>query len=273
MVLPYVRMRGRFVAFCHAAFLSFTHPCYSLTMITRKPKIRLFVQDRLSADAIVGLPADQSHYLKHVMRRKQGDQVALFNGQDGEWAAEIDGLGKGWASLALKEQLQPQSPEPDLWLCFAPIKRTRIDFLVEKATELGVSRLQPVVTRNTNSARVNLHRMTARVIEAAEQCERLSVPEIMDAKSLLEMLENWPDDRPLLFCDEREGAKGLVEVAASRNGEAYAFLIGPEGGFSEDERMILLEHSNTQSITLGPRILRAETAALAALGAWQALVG
>lgn len=241
-------------------------------MQASKPKIRLFVQDPLAEDAIVGLPADQSHYLKHVMRRKQGELIALFNGRDGEWAAQIDGLGKGWASLAIQEQLHQQTVEPDIWLCFAPIKRTRIDFLVEKATELGVSRLQPVTTQYTNSTRINLHRMTARCIEAAEQCERLSVPAVHEAVTLKQLLDSWPTDRLLLFCDEREGVKGLVDVAAQHRDAAVAFLIGPEGGFSNDERTMLLNHPNAHSITLGPRILRAETAAFAALGAWQALI-
>jgi 16S rRNA (uracil1498-N3)-methyltransferase len=241
-------------------------------MQTSKPKIRLFVQAPLAENAIVGLPADQAHYLKHVMRRKQGDLIALFNGEDGEWSAQIDGLGKGWASLAIQDQLCPQTPEPDIWLCFAPIKRTRIDFLVEKATELGVSRLQPVMTQFTNSTRINYHRMTARCIEAAEQCERLSVPAVQEAVTLRQLLDNWPDDRLLLFCDERQGAEGLIDVAAGNRGSPVAFLIGPEGGFGDDERTMLMNLPNSHSISLGPRILRAETAAFAALGAWQALI-
>ncbi len=238
-----------------------------------KPKIRLFVAEPLSEDRIVGLPADQSHYLRHVMRCKQGEEIVLFNGEDGEWRANIDGIGKGWTSLTLLEKIREQQQETDLWLCFAPIKRTRIDFLVEKATELGVSRLQPVLTQHTNSGRVNLHRMTARCIEAAEQSERLTVPQVIELVELAQLLKSWPEDRCLLFCDERQGAASLVDVAALAEDQKFALLIGPEGGFDDAERNMLLKHPKTISITLGPRILRSETAALAALGAWQALVG
>jgi len=243
-------------------------------MSLSKPKIRLFVTEPLGSNGIIGLPADQSHYLRHVMRVKTGEEIALFNGKDGEWRARVDGIGKGWASLELQDQIHAQRIESDLWLCFAPIKRTRIDFLIEKATELGVSRLQPVMTQFTNSTRVNLHRLKARSIEAAEQSERLSVPEICEAISLEGLLATWPGDRELLFCDERHGARGLVAVAADQSASdrsGYAILIGPEGGFDDGERQILLDHPATISVSLGPRILRAETAALAALSTWQAL--
>ena len=182
------------------------------------PKIRLHVADDLAAGRVVGLPADQAHYLRHVMRCRQGEAVALFNGRDGEWLARIDGLGKGWASLSLEAQRRPQAAAGDLWLCFAPIKRSRIDYLVEKATELGAARLLPVLTRRTDSRQVNLDRLAARAREAAEQCERLSVPSVAKPVALAALLDDWPPDRPLIFCDERAGAAPLRDPRRTRPG-------------------------------------------------------
>ena len=237
-----------------------------------KRKIRLYVVDDLAPERVLGLPADQAHYLRSVMRGRQGQQITLFNGRDGEWQARIEGLGKGWASLAVGERRREQAGEPDLWLCFAPIKRSRIDVIAEKATELGVSRLQPVFTRRTDAARINLKRLQARAIEAAEQCERLSVPELCEPLPLDRLLAAWPADRGLIYCDEREGAQSLPALARSQaEHRAWAILIGPEGGFEAAERAQILALPAAHSVTLGRRILRTETAALAALAAWQML--
>jgi 16S rRNA (uracil1498-N3)-methyltransferase len=223
-------------------------------------------------DGVVGLESSQAHYLRSVLRLGPGDEVALFNGRDGEWRARIDTIGKGWASLQLTEQSLPQPVEPDIWLLFAPIKRGRVDFLVQKATELGVSILLPTTTRRTVVERINLVRLGTTAAEAAEQCRRLSVPELRPVQSLEKVLASWPEERRLLFCDEA-GGPPAIEAMTGQEPAPWAILIGPEGGFDPDESQALRERPFVVPMSLGPRILRAETAAVAALSLWQAVLG
>jgi 16S rRNA (uracil1498-N3)-methyltransferase len=233
-------------------------------------KVRLFVAAGLAAGAEVPLNESQAHYLLHVMRAQEGDRVSLFNGSDGEWLAEIAKAGKRGVTLACLKQTEPQTEVPDIWLLFAPVKKTPADYLVQKATELGVARLQPVFTRRTIVTRVNEERLLANAIEAAEQSGRLSVPEIGAPMPLEKALTAWPKDRTLYFCDEGGDAQPLAEVA--KLGPA-AILTGPEGGFDPAERAMLRALPFVVPVTLGPRILRADTAALAALAIWQAVAG
>lgn len=245
---------------------------------TYQPKTRLYVDaGRLGPGASVALDAKQSHYLKAVLRLAEGDRLLIFNGRDGEWQARIDRLGKKDASLMLESQAAAQETVPDLWLCFAPIKRDRIDYLVEKATELGVARLQPVITQRTIVERVNLDRLRAHAIEAAEQCGRTHVPDLAEPLRLDQLLGAWPPERRLMFCDEmREGdhAFDSLRQADSRPAaKPWAILTGPEGGFALAERQAVKVHHAAVMVHLGPRILRADTAALAAIALWQAALG
>jgi len=234
---------------------------------------RLHVPDDLAPGALVGLDHGPAHYLRSVLRLAPGARLALFNGRDGAWSARIEGLGKGWASLVVEAQLQPQRPEPDLWLCFAPIKRARLDFLAEKASELGVSRILPVVTQHTVVTRVNVERLRANAREAAEQCERLSVPQVDEPVTLAALLESWPAGRRLFLCAEAGPALPLAEAVLAAPPGPAAFMTGPEGGFSPRELDALAKRPFVSPVGLGPRILRADTAAIAALAAWQALAG
>ncbi len=235
---------------------------------------RLYVDSDLGADQVVGLDAPRAHYLRSVLRLKPGALLALFNGRDGAWLARLEGLGKGWASLAVEALLSPQRAEPDIWLCFAPIKRARLDFLVEKAAELGVARLQPVMTERTVVERVNLNRLRANVREAAEQSERLTLPEVMEPVSLGRLLDGWSAERQLLLCAEAGEARPLSTVLlSSEEARPQALLTGPEGGFAPRELDALTRLHFVSPVGLGPRILRADTAALAALSCWQALRG
>lgn len=239
----------------------------------QKP-LRLFVEARLSAGAVVGLTREHAHYLQRVMRRAVGDQILLFNGHDGEWAARIEGLGRGWCSAALTRQTRPQTAEPDLWLVFAPIKRARVDFLAEKATELGVSALWPMMTRRTAVSRVNAERLRANATEAAEQSERLSVPEVFPAAALAEVVARWPKARRIILCDETGGGIAIAEAAAkAEKGAPHAIVTGPEGGFESRELDAICELPSVTRVSLGPRVLRADTAALAALACFQAGAG
>lgn len=233
-------------------------------------KTRLYVTGDLGADMAVALDEGPSHYLLHVLRARAGNRVLLFNGRDGEWLAEIGQASKRGVIATCLARTRPQGAGPDIWLAFAPIKKTPADYLVQKATELGASRLQPVFTRRTIVTRVNLERMAANAAEAAEQSERLTVPEIGDAVDLDMLLASWPAERPLYFCDEGGDARPLAEAA--REGPA-AILTGPEGGFDPVEREMLRALPFVVPVTLGPRILRADTAALAALSVWQSTAG
>jgi 16S rRNA (uracil1498-N3)-methyltransferase len=233
---------------------------------------RLFVTAPLTAGAAVQLDSDQVHYLRGVLRLGPGDGLALFDGCSGEWRAVIETLGKHAGIARLERQTRPQGPAPELRLLFAPIKRTRIDLIVEKATELGAARLQPVITRRTNVARVNTDRLRAVAREAAEQTERLSLPEIDEPQRLDQALAAFPPDRILILCDESGTAPPIARVLAE--GPApLGVLIGPEGGFAPDELDGLRKLPFVTAVGLGPRILRADTAALAALAVIQALIG
>lgn len=234
-------------------------------------KVRVFVDQPLGEAQTVAVSADQAHYLFGVMRLSVGDTITVFNGVDGAWSAEIIDAAKRRGVLVCQTQTGPQQMPPDLWLLFAPIKKARTDFIVEKATELGASRICPVQTRFTNSERIRQDRLQAHAVEAAEQCGGTFVPEICALQRLDALLADWPDGRQLVFCDETlvGTASSLAEV---RSGPA-AILIGPEGGFSPEERTRLGGAPFATSISLGPRILRADTAAVAALTLWQTAVG
>lgn len=238
-------------------------------------RIRLFVEDDLAAAAGLTLGRDQSHYLQNVMRRSVGDRVAVFNGRDGEFSAEIVEMRRGAVSLVLGERIRDQAPEPDLWLVFAPIKRTAVNFVVTKATELGVSRIVPVITARTNSERVNTRRLHANAIEAAEQSERLSVPTVAEPLRLPALLEGWPAERRMLVGDETGAGRPISDVAAElmESPGPIAVMTGPEGGFAPDELDQLRDLPFVTPVGFGPRVLRADTAALAALAVIQAVAG
>ena len=231
--------------------------------------LRLFIDVPLAAGAVLEPSSAQCHYLLTVMRCQRGDEAALFNGRDGEWLAVIDAVERRRCRLVIREQLRPQTLEPGPALLFAPLKRIRQEFLVEKATELGVSRFAPVFTRRSVVDRVNRSRVLSIAIEAAEQSGRLTVPEFELPMSLDELVETWPDDRLLLFGDESGAGEPLLETLRARG--QGDLLIGPEGGFTEDELAGLHGLDMGVAISLGPRVLRAETAALAALACWQAV--
>lgn len=235
---------------------------------------RLFVDDALAAGTTVGLGPERAHFLKHVLRLGPGAAVSLFNGRDGEFLARIDGVGKGWASLTVETQIRPARAEVDLWLMFAPIKFGRIDFLAQKATELGVSRLMPVFTRYTAVDRVNTERLAANAVEAAEQTQRLSVPTVDPATTLDRAIGDWPRARRLYVCAEFGAVQPAAAAFAAHPRSAPAgVLVGPEGGFERSELDALVKLPFVTAIGLGPRVLRADTAALAALAVWQAVAG
>jgi 16S rRNA (uracil1498-N3)-methyltransferase len=242
-----------------------------------KVSARLYVGQELRGGAEILLGEREAHYLRDVMRLEAGDGVAVFNGRDGEWYGVIAGLGKRGAKLIAREQRRPQSAELDLWLVFAPIKRTHIDLLAQKATELGVSALQPIATQHTAVERVNAERLTAIATEAAEQCERLSVPRVFPMVTSKELLARWPQERRLLLCAEVGAAMPIADALSSHVGVGdrvpWAIMVGPEGGFARTELDALGKLPFVTSVGLGPRILRADTAALAALACWQAILG
>ena len=237
-------------------------------------KIRLFVTSRLKAKADILISGAEVHYLANVMRQGVGANILLFNGIDGEWLARIGTVAKKEMRLDIIEKTRAQASEPDLWLVFAPIKKGRIDYLAEKATELGVSRLIPVKTERTIVTRTKTSRLVANAREAAEQCERLSVPEVAEMETLNNVLANWPSERKLVFCDEWKEDPPLLDILKSiKTDELWGILIGPEGGFSENERSSIKSFPYCISASLGPRVLRADTAAFAAITLWQATMG
>jgi 16S rRNA (uracil1498-N3)-methyltransferase len=235
---------------------------------------RLYVEAPLAAGVAITLDAARGHYLRHVLRREEGATLLLFNGRDGEWQATIEALAKAGTRLAVERQTLPQRFGPDLWLVFAPVKRERIDLLAEKATELGCRRLRPIFTQHTVVSRVNRERLAAHALEAAEQTERLDVPEVDEARRLGEVLDGWPAARRLLVCAEFGHALPIAEALAGLPREAaYAVMTGPEGGFASSELDHLRKLPFVTPVGLGPRVLRADTAAIAALACWQALLG
>ena len=234
-------------------------------------KIRLFVDHNLGKAQSVPLNKDQAHYIFSVMRKSIGETILIFDGNNGEWEASIEEISKKSGVLFCIKQTKPQIMPPDLWLFFSPLKKVRTDFIVEKATELGVAKIIPVQTEHTNADRIKLTRLSAHAIEAAEQCGGTYVPKIEELQKIKEVLENFPPDRSLLFCDEKLQAS-RINFKNLKKGK-WAILVGPEGGFSEIERNYLKGLKFTFSISLGPRILRADTAAVTAISLWQNYLG
>lgn len=235
-------------------------------------KIRLCVTESLAQGQTVPLSRDHAHYLFGVMRLNAGDAIFVFNGRDGEWRAEVTEAGKRAGQLTLHQQTRPQQMPPDLWLLFAPIKKARTDFIVEKATEMGAARILPVQTRFTNSERINRDRLQAHAVEAAEQCGGTYVPEVAPLIRFDKLLADWDPERRLMFCDEDlVGARASLMAAGPA--AKWAILIGPEGGFAQEERTRLKALDYVTPVSLGPRILRADTAAVAALTLWQTVLG
>ena len=242
-------------------------------MVAMSSVPRLFIDAALSSGEMVALSDNQANYILRVMRLGEGSPVRVFNGRDGEWRAAVVPQSGKRASIVPERQSRPQVETLDLTLFFAPLKKARTDFVVEKACELGVRRIQPVMTERTQSSRVRRDRLQSVVIEAAEQTERMDVPEVFDDVPLISALEGWPSSKPLYYCDEAGDARPMREVLSEASDTAAGILIGPEGGFSPKEREWLRKIEHIQPVTLGPRILRAETAVVAALTLWQSCVG
>ncbi len=240
------------------------------------PRIRLFVEHALAAGGSIALSAEHSHYATNVMRLVAGDRIAVFNGSDGEWDAKIASVGRRSCELLIERSLRDQIFGADVWLVFAPVKRARIDFLAAKATELGVSAMRPVLTARTEARRVNLGRLRANAVEAAEQCGRVDIPEIFPVAELERLISEWPTERRLLVCDPTATGLPIAEVlwdCRDTDRGPWAILTGPEGGFTRSELDGLDKLPFVSRAGLGPRTLRAETAGLAALACWQALLG
>ncbi|MEL7189250.1 MAG: 16S rRNA (uracil(1498)-N(3))-methyltransferase [Pseudomonadota bacterium] len=231
---------------------------------------RLFVDDELAMGLALQLEGQQAHYLGKVMRVKAGDAVIVCDNITGEWAARVTDVAKRSVSVEVVEHLRPREDVPDLWLCPALLKKDRFDLVLEKATELGTARIQPVITRRCVADKLNLDRARTVTIEAAEQCARTALPEVGEPLKLGELLKDWPEDRALFFADEEGGEPAAEAFCAS---EKVAILIGPEGGFDDAERAAIRAHPQATPISLGPRILRGETAAIAALSIWMAEAG
>ncbi|MBL8646071.1 MAG: 16S rRNA (uracil(1498)-N(3))-methyltransferase [Sphingosinicella sp.] len=239
--------------------------------LSSKAGPRLFVDTPLGTGKTLPLASAAGHYLTRVMRLREGDGVRLFDDRTGEWQAVIAAIGKREVVVRAEALLKPREVVPDLWLCAAPLKAGRIDWLAEKACELGVARLVPTVTRRTVVGNLKLDRLRAHMIEAAEQCERTALPELGDPVPLTTLLADWPTERTLIFCDE-EGGEPVARVLPGAAAPA-AILIGPEGGFDDGERAAIRALPQCVRVSLGPRVLRADTAAAAAVSIWQALVG
>jgi 16S rRNA (uracil1498-N3)-methyltransferase len=234
---------------------------------------RLFVGGDLAPAAVIEADRAQANYLLNVLRLRGGAVVLLFNGRDGEWRARIVENGRKACRLAIEEKVREQTAAPDLHYLFAPLKHARLDYMVEKAVEMGAGRLMPVITAFTQPSRVNLDRMRANAIEAAEQCGILALPAIDPPRRLAEVMANWDGGRRLIFCDEAAPAGSPIAALAELPPAPAALLVGPEGGFSPAEREDLLARPYVTAISLGPRILRADTAAVAALALVQASIG
>ncbi|MFK7763689.1 MAG: 16S rRNA (uracil(1498)-N(3))-methyltransferase [Roseobacter sp.] len=233
-------------------------------------KIRLYVEHPLGRGQSVPLAKEQAHYLFGVMRLGVGRALKVFNGHDGEWLAEVAQAGKRTGLLSLLKQIRPQTAPPDLWLVFAPIKKARTDFIVEKAVEMGAARLLPVQTEFTNAGRVQRDRLQAHAVEAAEQCGATVVPDVAELQRFDRLLSSWDGGRRIMFCDETKA--GEARALPPQPGP-WAILIGPEGGFSDRERGTLRGCEYAHPVALGPRILRADTAAVAAMTVWQQVFG
>ncbi|UVC17186.1 16S rRNA (uracil(1498)-N(3))-methyltransferase [Mesorhizobium onobrychidis] len=234
---------------------------------------RLFVPDDLGPDIEFEAIPQQGHYLMHVLRLGEGAEVLLFNGRDGEWSAAIAAKSKKAVRLKVLALQRPQPPLPDLVYCFAPLKQGRLDYLVQKAVEMGAGVLQPVITQHTQVARPGIERLRANVVEAAEQCGILAVPDLREAERFERLLAGWDKERRLIFCDEDASTNNPLPALQAVREKKLGLLVGPEGGFSDEERRILRALPFVTAIPLGPRILRADTAAVAALAVIQATIG
>jgi 16S rRNA (uracil1498-N3)-methyltransferase len=234
---------------------------------------RLFVKSPLNAGADVPLEPDQAHYLTNVLRLKPQEQVLVFNGTNGEWCARIVAAGKKNVMLTAEHQTRAQQDGPDLHYLFAPIKRARLDYMAQKATEMGASLLQPVLTRRTVAERVKVERLEANAVEAAEQCGILRVPEVRAPEKLDTLIKQWDEKRLLIFADEAAPTASALKTLSAQQSGPLAVLIGPEGGFEPEERTLLLRQSFVVPVSLGPRIMRADTAAVACLALVNAVLG
>jgi 16S rRNA (uracil1498-N3)-methyltransferase len=234
---------------------------------------RLYVKSPLRAGAEVELDGEQAHYLINVLRLKQGDKLLLFNGNDGEWCARLSTVSKKKAQAVLEHQTRAQEDGPDLHYLFAPLKRARLDYMAQKATEMGASVLRPVITRRTVAEKVKTSRLIANAIEAAEQCGILRVPEVREPEKLANVLGSWDATRLLIFADEVAPSSSPLEALVAQGQRPLALLIGPEGGFEPEERAALLAKPFVLPISLGPRVMRADTAAVAALALVNAALG
>jgi 16S rRNA (uracil1498-N3)-methyltransferase len=236
---------------------------------------RLFVDEPLQAGARVALDRGQANYLLNVLRLRAGEAVLIFNGRDGEWRAEVSVEGRKAADLVCVERTRGQSTAPDIIYAFAPLKHARLDYMVQKAVEMGAGILQPILTRRTQSSRVNLDRMRSNAIEAAEQCGILSIPEVREEESLERFLKDLAKDRLVVFCDENAPVSNPIEALAKlgNNQAGLVVIVGPEGGFTDQERALVAAHERCVCVSLGPRILRADTAAVAALAIVQSVLG
>ncbi len=240
---------------------------------------RLFIDAPLAEGGEIALDRDQANYLVNVLRLRAGADILVFNGRDGEWRASLEAAGKKAMRLGVADRVREQTAACDLHYLFAPLKHARLDYMAQKAVEMGASRLQPILTQHTQVQRVNLERMRANAIEAAEQCGILTIPDVEDAVSLDVFVRGWVPERLLVFCDEDAEVKDPLEALTSARGDALAgpvpvtLLVGPEGGFADAERAALTKLPNVLRLALGPRILRADTAAVAALALVQAVLG
>lgn len=234
---------------------------------------RLYVAHDLASGASVEASPEQSHYLSHVLRLGEGAELLLFNGRDGEWLARIEVRTKKSVRLAIAEQTRQQPAHPDLVYCFAPLKQGRLDYMVQKAVEMGAGMLQPVITQHTQIAKPGIERLRANVVEAAEQCGILAVPELREVQKFDSLLAGWDKERRLVFCDEAAETNNPLAALKEIKERRLGLLVGPEGGFSQDERRQLHALPFVTPIPLGPRILRADTAAVAALAVIQATIG
>ncbi|WP_108461994.1 16S rRNA (uracil(1498)-N(3))-methyltransferase [Devosia naphthalenivorans] len=234
---------------------------------------RLHVEPDLAEGAELTLGKEQSLYLAAVLRKVVGDEVVLFNGRDGAWLTRLTSDSKKSVTLQLVERIAAQTPPSDLWYGFAPLKTERLDYVIQKATEMGAGTIQPVITKFTQVNRLKHERLVANAIEAAEQCEVLSVPEVLPETTLDRLIDGWDTERRLILADEGEASSSPVEILSALKGQKIGLLIGPEGGFSPEERERLRALPYAVPISLGPRILRADTAAVAALAVIQAIIG
>lgn len=234
---------------------------------------RLFIDQKMAAGRTISLSKDQVNYLANVLRMAAGEVVLVFNGRDGEWKARLDFPAKKKIDLVLEAQTRPQPPPSELKYCFAPLKTGRLDYMVQKAVEMGAGQMQPVLTQHTQMHRVNLDRLRANIVEAAEQCGILSIPELSEPVKFNDLIDGWDQNYQLIFCDEGNASNNPNDILAKLDDRKLALLIGPEGGFSEEERKCLHASAFVTAIPLGPRILRADTAAVAAMAIVQTLKG